>query len=116
LADMENTGIKVDKQVLDEMKKEIDVKIELLEDSIYNLAGRKFNISSPKQLGEVLFVDLGLPSGKKNKTGYSTDVKVLEKLAANYPIAEKILEYRALTKLNSTYIEGLENYILEDGK
>ena len=116
LADMENTGIKVDKQVLDEMKKEIDVKIELLEDSIYNLAGRKFNISSPKQLGEVLFVHLGLPSGKKNKTGYSTDVKVLEKLAANYPIAEKILEYRALTKLNSTYIEGLENYILEDGK
>lgn len=116
LADMEITGIKVDKQVLDEMKKEIDVKIELLEDSIYNLAGRKFNISSPKQLGEVLFVDLGLPSGKKNKTGYSTDVKVLEKLAANYPIAEKILEYRALTKLNSTYIEGLENYILEDGK
>ena len=63
-----------------------------------------------------MFVDLGLPSGKKNKTGYSTDVKVLEKLAANYPIAEKILEYRALTKLNSTYIEGLENYILEDGK
>ena len=116
LADMEITGIKVDKDVLDEMKKEIDVKIELLEDSIYNLAGTKFNISSPKQLGEVLFVNLGLPSGKKNKTGYSTDVKVLEKLAVNYPIAEKILEYRALTKLNSTYIEGLENYILEDGK
>ena len=116
LADMEITGIKVDKDVLDEMKKEIDVKIELLEDSIYNLAGTKFNISSPKQLGEVLFVNLGLPSGKKNKTGFSTDVKVLEKLAVNYPIAEKILEYRALTKLNSTYIEGLENYILEDGK
>ena len=116
LADMEITGIKVDKDVLDEMKKEIDVKIELLEDSIYNLAGTKFNISSPKQLGEVLFDKLGLPSGKKNKTGYSTDVKVLEKLAVNYPIAEKILEYRALTKLNSTYITGLENYILEDGK
>ena len=116
LADMEITGIKVDKDVLDEMQKEIEVKIELLENTIYNLAGMQFNISSPKQLGEVLFDKLGLPSGKKNKTGYSTDVKVLEKLAVNYPIAEKILEYRALTKLNSTYITGLENYILEDGK
>lgn len=116
LADMEITGIKVKKEVLDDMQGEIEVKIELLEREIHNLAGKVFNIGSPKQLGEVLFEDLKLPSGKKNKTGYSTDVKVLEKLAVNYPIAEKILEYRALTKLNSTYIAGLGNYILDDGK
>ena len=116
LADMEITGIKVDKNVLDEMQKEIEIKMELLEENIYNLAGLEFNISSPKQLGEVLFEKLQIPGGKKNKTGYSTDVKVLEKLAVNYPIAEKILEYRALAKLNSTYLKGLENYILDDGK
>lgn len=116
LADMEITGIKVDKNVLDEMQKEIETKMELLEENIYNLAGIKFNISSPKQLGEVLFEKLQIPGGKKNKTGYSTDVKVLEKLALNYPIAEKILDYRALAKLNSTYLKGLENYILDDGK
>lgn len=116
LADMEITGIKVDKNVLDEMQKEIEIKMELLEENIYNLAGLEFNISSPKQLGEVLFEKLQIPGGKKNKTGYSTDVKVLEKLALNYPIAEKILEYRALAKLNSTYLKGLENYILDDCK
>lgn len=116
LADMEITGIKVDKNVLDEMQKEIEIKMELLEENIYNLAGLEFNISSPKQLGEVLFEKLQIPGGKKNKTGYSTDVKVLEKLALNYPIAEKILDYRALAKLNSTYLKGLENYILDDCK
>ncbi len=116
LADMEITGIKVDKSVLDDMQGEIEVKIELLEREIKNLAGMDFNISSPKQLGEVLFDKLGLAKGKKNKTGYKTDVKVLEKLAEKYPIAEKILDYRALSKLNSTYIAGLSNYILDDGK
>ena len=116
LADMEMTGIKVEKSVLDDMQSEIEVKIELLEREIYNLAGIKFNIGSPKQLGEVLFDKLGLAKGKKNKTGYKTDVKVLEKLAKDYPIAEKILDYRALTKLNSTYIAGLSNYILSDSK
>ena len=116
LADMEMTGIKVEKKVLDDMQGEIEVKIELIEQEIYNLAGIKFNIGSPKQLGEVLFDKLGLAKGKKNKTGYKTDVKVLEKLAKDYPIAEKILDYRALTKLNSTYIAGLSNYILSDGK
>ena len=116
LADMEITGIKVEQNVLDEMQAEIEVKIELLEKEIFNLAGMEFNIGSPKQLGEVLFEKLQLANGKKNKTGYKTDVKVLEKLAKDYPIAEKILEYRALTKLNSTYIAGLKNYILEDGK
>ena len=116
LADMEITGIKVEKSILDEMQAEIEVKIELLEKEIYNLAGMEFNIGSPKQLGEVLFDKLKLANGKKNKTGYKTDVKVLEKLSKMHPIAEKILEYRALTKLNSTYIAGLENYILADGK
>ena len=116
LADMEMTGIKVEKSVLDDMQGEIEVKIELLEREIYNLAGMEFNIGSPKQLGEVLFDKLQLAKGKKNKTGYKTDVKVLEKLAKDYPIAEKILDYRALTKLNSTYIAGLSNYILNDGK
>ena len=116
LADMEITGIKVEKSILDEMQAEIEVKIELLEKEIYNLAGMEFNIGSPKQLGEVLFEKLKLANGKKNKTGYKTDVKVLEKLSKMHPIAEKILEYRALTKLNSAYIAGLENYILADGK
>ena len=116
LADMEITGIKVDTSILDNMQQEIEVKIELVEREIYNLAGEEFNISSPKQLGNILFAKLGLAHGKKNKTGYKTDVKVLEKLAQDYPIAEKILEYRALTKLNSTYIAGLKNYILPDGK
>ena len=116
LADMELTGIKVEKSILDDMQGEIEVKIELLEREIYNLAGMEFNIGSPKQLGEVLFEKLELAKGKKNKTGYKTDVKVLEKLAKDYPIAQKILDYRALTKLNSTYIAGLSNYILADGK
>lgn len=116
LADMELTGIKVEKSVLEDMQSELEVKIELLEQEIYNLAGMKFNIGSPKQLGEILFEKLELGKGKKNKTGYKTDVKVLEKLAKDYPIAEKILDYRALTKLNSTYIAGLSNYILQDDK
>ena len=116
LASMEIEGIKVEKQVLDDMGQEIEVKLELVEREIYNLAGEEFNIGSPKQLGEILFDKLHLGVGKKNKTGYKTDVKVLEHLAKNYPIAEKILEYRALAKLNSTYIQGLENYILPDNK
>ena len=116
LADMEMTGIKVEREVLDTIGSEIEVKIELLERKIYNLAGMEFNINSPKQLGEVLFDKLELAKGKKNKTGYKTDVKVLEKLAQDHPIAEKILDYRALTKLNSTYVAGLSNYILTDGK
>lgn len=116
LADMENTGIKVEKSVLEEMQKELEVKLELLTKEIYNLAGMEFNIGSPRQLGEVLFDKLQLAKGKKNKTGYKTDVKVLEKLIDKHPVVEKILEYRNLSKLNSTYLEGLENYILSDGK
>ena len=116
LSSMEIEGIKVEKNILDEMKKEIDVKIELIKKDIYNLAGIEFNISSPKQLGEVLFEKLQIDKGKKNKTGYKTDAKVLEKLIDKHPIIEKILTYRNLTKLYSTYIEGLENYILDDSK
>lgn len=116
LADMESCGIKVDKNILLEMQKDLEVKINLLTEEIYNLAGLKFNIGSPRQLGEVLFDRLEIAKGKKNKTGYKTDVKVLEKLIDKHPIIPKILEYRNLTKLKSTYIEGLENYILKDGK
>ena len=116
LADMEITGIKVDENELKKMGEEFTVKLELLEKEIYNLAGTEFNINSPKQLGEILFDKLQLAKGKKNKTGYKTDVKVLEKLAENYPIAKKILEYRGLAKLKNTYIDGLKNCILNDGK
>lgn len=116
LANMEITGVKVDKNVLETMKSETKAKIEILENDIYNLSGEKFNIASPKQLGDILFVKLGLPGGKKNQTGFKTDVKILHKLLGIHPIIEKILEYRNLSKLNSTYLEGLENYIYEDGK
>lgn len=116
LADMEKTGIICNKDILKNMSLELDVKLELLTKEIYNLAGIEFNISSPKQLGEVLFEKLEIAKGKKNKTGYKTDIKVLEKLVDKHPIVEKILEYRNLSKLKSTYIEGLSNYILSDGK
>ena len=116
LADMENAGIICQKKVLDDMALEINVKLELITSEIYNLAGCTFNIGSPKQLGEILFEKLEIAKGKKNKTGYKTDVKVLEKLIDKHPIVEKILEYRNLAKLKSTYIEGLATYILDDGK
>ena len=116
LADIEMTGIKCNNEVLKEMSLELEAKLDLLTNEIYNLAGMTFNIGSPKQLGEVLFEKLEIARGKKNKTGYKTDVKVLEKLVDKHPIVEKILEYRNLAKLKSTYIEGLGNYILSDGK
>lgn len=116
LADMEYTGFRVDKDKLLEMGEEIKIKIELVSMTIYNLAGCEFNISSPIKLGEVLFDKLGLPHGKKGKNGYSTAADVLEKLRDKHPIIECILEYRLLTKLYTTYIEGLINYIFEDGK
>ena len=116
LADMEYTGFNVDKEKLLDMGEEIKIKIELLSKTIYNYAGCEFNISSPIQLGEVLFDKLNLPHGKKGKNGYSTSADVLEKLKDKHPIIECILEYRLLTKLYSTYIEGLINYIYEDNK
>lgn len=116
LADMEIEGVKVDKNILNEMKDEMKGKIDVLTKEIYELAGIEFNISSPKQLGEILFDKLGLPGGKKNKSGYKTDAKVMHKLLGIHPIIQKVLDYRNVTKLYSTYLEGLENYILEDGK
>lgn len=117
LANIEENGMRVSKEILDEMKEEISVKINLVKDKIYNYAGTEFNISSPKQLGEILFEKLNLPyNKKKGKTGYSTSHDVLVKLIDIHPIINLILEYREMTKLYSTYLEGLSNYILEDGK
>lgn len=107
LADMESTGIKVDLARLKSMGSEIHEKLEVIEQKIHELAGEKFNINSPKQLGAILFEKLGLPSGKKTKTGYSTSADVLEKLAEDHEIIRLILDYRQLGKLQSTYIEGL---------
>lgn len=116
LADMEITGVKVDATILKQMKEEIKVKLDILTNDIYNLAGEEFNISSPKQLGEILFEKLGLPGGKKGAKSYKTDVKVLHKLRNEHPIIEKILLYRNLSKIYSTYLEGLMVYIKEDQK
>ncbi|MEQ6375691.1 DNA polymerase I [Bacillaceae bacterium S4-13-56] len=107
LADMEHIGIKVDKERLDEMGKELQRRLGELEHSIYELAGDSFNINSPKQLGVILFEKMGLPVIKKTKTGYSTSADVLEQLQGEHKIIEKILLYRQLGKLQSTYIEGL---------
>ena len=115
LAKMETTGIRVDKKVLEEMGTEIKIKLEIITRDIYNYAGEEFNINSPKQLGEILFDKLKLPGAKKNKNGYATDIDVLKKLT-EYPIINKILEYRALAKLYSTYIDGIISTIREDGK
>ena len=115
LANMEIEGIRVDKKVLEEMGTEIKIKLEILTRDIYNYAGEEFNINSPKQLGEILFDKLKLPGAKKNKKGYATDIDVLKKLT-EYPIVNKILEYRALAKLYSTYIDGIISTIREDGK
>ena len=115
LAKMEIEGIRVDAKILEDMKKDISIKIEEVEKDIYTLAGEEFNIASPKQLGEILFDKLKLPYAKKNKTGYVTDANVLGRLT-NYEIVAKILEYRMLTKLYSTYLEGILNSISSDGK
>ena len=116
LANMEFEGIHVSKKALDEMSHEFDERIKVLEGSIYTLAGSEFNIASPKQLGVVLFEDLGLPVVKKTKTGYSTAVEVLEQLQYKHDIIPLIMEYRTLTKLNSTYAKGLIKDITREGK
>ena len=114
LSDMEYTGVKIDEKVLKEMGKDLKSKIELLEKDIYNNAGEQFNISSPQQLGRILFEKLLLPHGKKNQRGYSTSVDVLKKIIDQHPIINQILEYRMLTKLYNTYIEGLMKTIKND--
>ncbi|WP_454947870.1 DNA polymerase I [Gemella sanguinis] len=116
LANMEFEGIHVSKKALDEMSHEFDERIKVLEGSIYTLAGSEFNIASPKQLGVVLFEDLGLPVVKKTKTGYSTAIEVLEQLQYKHDIIPLIMEYRTLTKLNSTYAKGLVKDITREGK
>lgn len=107
LAAMEFTGIKVDAENLQEMAKEIALKVDTLLVEIYQHAGEEFNVNSTKQLGSILFEKLKLPVHKKTKTGYSTDAEVLEKLAGEHPLIDKLLEYRVLTKLKSTYLDGM---------
>ncbi len=116
LYDMERSGLKVEAEALKYYGDRLGAKIVELEKEIYEDAGEKFNINSPKQLGVVLFENMKLPGGKKTKTGYSTAADVLEKLASDYPIVSKILEYRQYSKLKSTYADGLANYICEDGR
>ena len=116
LGDMEYNGVYVNKETLIEMGEEFKIKIELISKDIYNLAGCEFNISSPKQLGEILFEKIGLPHGKKNTNGYSTSMEVLTKLRGKHIIIDKIIEYRAITKLYTTYIEGLLSTVMADGK
>ena len=116
LGDMEYTGIRIDKMVLNEMNAELNEKIEEISNNIYDLVGERFNISSPKQLGEILFEKLKIGTGKKTKSGYSTDKSILEKYKDRHPVIPLILEHRMLSKLQSTYVIGLENNILKDGK
>ena len=114
LSSMEQTGIKVDKNVLISQSTKLNEKLEKLTDEIHVLAGENFNIASPRQLGEILFDKLQIGKGKKNKTGYKTDVTTLEKLIDAHPIIPMILEYRELAKLKTTYVDGLQNYITNE--
>ena len=116
LYEMEKNGIRVDGEALHQYGKKLRTRIEELTAEIHAMAGEEFNINSPKKLGEFLFEKLGLKNGKKTKTGYSTSAEVLEKLKNAHPIIPKILEYRQLTKLNSTYAEELAGYIRADGR
>jgi DNA polymerase I len=116
LAEMEFHGLKVDLNELDVQGKNLSSRMDEIEKSIHELAGETFNISSPKQLGEILFEKLNLPYGKKTKTGYSTNAEVLIELTKHHPIVEKIMEYRQLSKLYSTYIEGVRQNLFDDSK
>ncbi len=116
LVSMEKYGVEIDRTALMSFARELDGQIADLEQQIYICAGEKFNISSPKQLGEILFEKMGLPHGKKTKTGYSTNAEVLEGLVDYDPIIELVLNYRTLTKLSSTYAVGLLKVIAEDGR
>ena len=116
LAEMERTGFLVDRKALYDFGESLNAQIDALQQSIWSRAGHEFNINSPKQLGEVLFEELMLPSGKKTKTGWSTNADVLEKLIGKHEIIGEILDYRMLTKLKSTYAEGLLKVIAPDGR
>lgn len=116
LADMEKEGVRAEKAELEAYGAQLTGRIAELETSIYEKAGETFNINSPKQLGVILFEKLQMPNGKKTKTGYSTAADVLERLAPDYPIVSEILEYRQLTKLKSTYADGLALCIASDGR
>ncbi len=116
LSDMERTGVTVDQMALMSFGSMLNGRIAEAQSQVYELAGQEFNILSPKQLGEILFEKLGLPPVKKTKTGYSTNAEVLEKLRPMHPIVDAVLEYRMLTKLSSTYAEGLLKVIADDGR
>ena len=116
LNSMEQEGVLIDEQGLKQYGEELSGNITKVEKEIYQETGEEFNINSPKQLGVILFEKMGLPGGKKTKTGYSTSAEVLEKLAADTPVVNKILEYRQLTKLKSTYADGLRNFVNYDGR
>ena len=116
LYDMESNGVKIEAEALKIYGEQLGNRIVDVEKQIYEQTGETFNINSPKQLGVILFEKLGLPHGKKTKTGYSTSADILEKLAPEYPVVSDILEYRQLTKLKSTYADGLANYIGDDGR
>ena len=111
LAEMERNGILIDPQILADMSKEFEEKLDDLETEIYRLAGREFNINSPRQLSEILFDELGLPHGRKTKTGYSTDAKVLEKLAVHHDLPATMITHRNISKLKSTYVDKLATLI-----
>ena len=116
LARMEAAGIALDRDALAALEREFAAEIERLEGEIYAAVGHEFTIGSPKQLGEILFVELGLPKGRKTKTGYSTDATVLEELRGVHPVIQPVLDWRIYTKLRSTYVEALPNLIGPDGR
>ncbi|MBQ7981787.1 MAG: DNA polymerase I, partial [Oscillospiraceae bacterium] len=116
LASMEHYGVKVDSEGIKAFGEQLKMDMDGLEQQIYFMAGHEFNIGSPKQLGVVLFEEMGLPTGKKTKTGYSTNAEVLENLRDKHEIVDAILQYRQLSKLNSTYVEGLLKVIADDGR
>ena len=116
IANMECVGTAINEDILTELGESLKKEISSLEETIYNLAGMEFNINSPMQLGEVLFNELKLPAGKKSKRGYSTSADVLEKIRDLHPIVDMVLKYRTISKLNSTYVEGLKPLIGPDGK
>ena len=113
LASFEYQGFKINIEELNRLDRQFDQELNFLTKEIYSLAGREFNINSPKQLGEILFTELKLPVMKKTKTGFSTNAEVLEKLKDFHPMVEKLLEYRTIAKLSSTYIKGFKVMIQE---